>query len=61
MAAVDSAPIIDQEISRQNLTISNKRLIYKIDRRVIPLIVILEISSFMNRVIIGKHFLRNIC
>jgi hypothetical protein len=46
-------PVISQNIEQQFRAIAIRRLVWKLDRRLIPFLVLLEISSSINRLSIG--------
>jgi hypothetical protein len=54
--AVENIPIIDQNDKKQFYQDATHRLIRKLDRRLVPFLLILELSSFINLVNMGMCF-----
>ncbi len=54
--AVENILIVDQDDEKQIYDNAIHHLVRKLDRRLLPFIVLLEISSFINRVSIGMSF-----
>jgi hypothetical protein len=52
-------PIIDQNTEQQFNTIGIRHLIWKLDRRLIPFLVLLEMSSYINRTNTGMCLFGN--
>jgi hypothetical protein len=53
VAATVIIPVISQNIEQQFRATAIRRLVWKLDRRLIPFLVLLEISSYINRLSIG--------
>lgn len=49
--------MIDQNTEQQFRSIAIRRIVGKLDRRLIPFLVLLEIASYINRLSIGMHLL----
>ncbi len=49
-------PVISQNIDQKFRATAIRRLVWKLDRRLIPFLVLLEISSYINRLSIGMCF-----
>ncbi len=54
--AVENILIVDKDDEKQIYDNAIHHLVRKLDRRLLPFIVFLEISSFINRVSIGMCF-----
>jgi predicted secreted protein len=54
---VDNIFIIDQTAKQQFEKTAIRRLVRKLDRRIIPFMCILEAASYLNRVSIGTSLL----
>ena len=53
MAETVPVRVINQDAEQELHKIAIRYLVRKLDRRLLPLIIVLEISSFINRVTIG--------
>jgi hypothetical protein len=53
MTTIITIPVISQNTEQQLRAIAIPRLVWKLDRRLIPFLVLLEISSYINRLSIG--------
>ena len=51
--AIDAIRIIDQNAEQQCQAVARRHLIWKLDRRLIPFLALLEMSSYINRSSIG--------
>jgi hypothetical protein len=47
--------IIDQNSEQKFRAVAIRRLVWKLDRRLIPFLFVLEMSSYLNRNSIGMH------
>ena len=47
---------LDQTVEQQFKTVAIRRLIRKLDRRLLPFFVLLQMISFVDRASIGTHF-----
>jgi len=47
--------VVHQESEQQFLAVAKKCLMSKVTWRLMPILVLLEISSYINRVSIGEH------
>ncbi len=54
---MDNIPIIDQKTQQQFEKIATRRLIRKLDIRIIPFMCLLEMGSYLNRISIGRYLL----
>jgi hypothetical protein len=52
---MDNNPIIDEKTKQQFEKIATRRLVRKLDRRIIPFMCLLEMGSYINRASIGKY------
>jgi hypothetical protein len=50
----DDIPVIDENTKKEYEKIAIRRLVRKLDRRLIPFLFLLEMESYMNRVSIGR-------
>lgn len=55
-AVTNSIVDIDQNEQERFYTSAIRRLVRKLDRRLLPFLVLLEISSFINQVSMGTSF-----
>jgi hypothetical protein len=53
--ATENIPVIDQKAQQKFEKIAIRRLIRKLDRRILTFMCLLEIASYINRVSIGKY------
>jgi hypothetical protein len=53
---IDASNAIDQSAEQRFRAEAIRRLVSKLDRRLIPFLFILEMSSYLNRNSIGMHF-----
>ncbi len=51
----DIIPIVDEKTQQKFEKIAIRRLVRKLDWRLIPLIFLLEAASYINRVSIGRY------
>lgn len=56
LTVIDDIPTIVQNAEKQFYNNAIHRLIWKLDRRVLPFLLLLEMSSYINRVSIGMCF-----
>jgi hypothetical protein len=56
LTAINNVSITVQKDEKQSYDNAVDRLIWKLDRRLLPFLFLLEMSSFMNRVSIGMYF-----
>lgn len=56
-ALTETIPLIpsNEDTEQQFENIATRRIIWKLDRRLIPFFVLIEIISFLNRVSIGMY------
>lgn len=56
-AMTETVPLLpnNQDTGQQYRVIAIRRIIWKLDRRLIPFFVLIEIMSFLNRVSIGMY------
>jgi hypothetical protein len=52
---VDNIPIIDQTIKQQFEKNAIRRLVRKLDMRIVPFMFLITIGSYINRVSMGKY------
>ncbi len=53
--AMDNIFVIDEATQQQFEEIAIRRLIRKLDWRLIPLMVLIEVVSYINRISSGRH------
>ncbi len=52
---IDNIPVIDENIKKEYEKTAIRRLVRKLDRRLIPFLFLLEMESSMNRISIGRE------
>lgn len=56
LTATDNTPVIVENDEKQFYNDAICRLIRKLDRRLLPFLLVIEFSSFISRVSIGMYF-----
>ncbi len=51
----DNIPVIDENKKKEYEKLAIRRLVRKLDRRLIPFLFLLEMESYMNRMSIGRE------
>jgi hypothetical protein len=51
----DNIPVIDENTKKEYEKIAIRRLVRKLDKRLIPFLFLLEMESYINRISIGRE------